>query len=88
MAAAIAGLTPLVGTSLAERITTAFWPPLLFAVYALVLVRGVRGLVNGRAAILALFAATQTIVLMMQFAPGGSITTTCRSSSCSAPASA
>lgn len=70
MAAAIAGLTPLVGTSLAERITTAFWPPLLFAVYALVLVRGVRGLVNGRAAILALFAATQTIVLMMQFAPG------------------
>ncbi|GEO98230.1 hypothetical protein [Methylobacterium haplocladii] len=70
LAAAIAGLTPLVGTSLAERIATAFWPPLLFLAYALVLVRGLRTLANGRAAILAIFAATQTIVLRLQFAPG------------------
>jgi hypothetical protein len=69
LAAAIAALTPLLGVSLAERVTTAFWPPLLFLVYALVLVRGMRGLFGGRAAILAIFAATQTIGLAMQFAP-------------------
>ncbi|GLS44683.1 hypothetical protein [Methylobacterium brachythecii] len=70
LAAAIGVLTPLVGTSLAERITTAFWPPLLFLVYALVLARGTRGLFNGRAAIFAIFAATQTLGLTIQFTPG------------------
>lgn len=70
LAAAIAALTPLIGSSLAERVTTALWPPLLFLVYALILARGMRGLFNGRAAIFAIFAATQTVGLTIQFTPG------------------
>lgn len=70
LAAAITALTPLVGASLAERITCAFWPPLLALIFAVITVRGLAGLFPKRAALFALFAATQTPALALQFAPG------------------
>jgi hypothetical protein len=63
-------LTPLLGSGLAEGIVAAFWPPLLFVVYAAVLWTGVRTTFGKRAAVLALLAATQTFGVTVQFAAG------------------
>ncbi len=70
LAFAIAGLTPLLGRTMAEMVTVILWPPLLFLVYGAVLAFGLRALLPPRAVILALFAATQTLGLAIQFAPG------------------
>lgn len=63
-------LTPLVGQSLAEGITLAFWPPLLLCLYGAVLFHGVRRTFGSRAALLALLTATQTYGITIQFAAG------------------
>ncbi|WP_375462422.1 hypothetical protein [uncultured Methylobacterium sp.] len=63
-------LTPLLGRSLAEGVTLAIWPPLLFGVYGAVLFTGVRRTFGPRAAVLALLAATQTFGVTVQFAAG------------------
>lgn len=70
LAAAIAGLTPWVGPRLAEGLTVALWPPLLFALYLAILYRGTARLLSRRAAILAVFAASLTLGLVLQFRPG------------------
>ncbi|MCJ2114026.1 hypothetical protein MKK64_22915 [Methylobacterium sp. E-025] len=70
LAGLLLALTPLLGSGLAEGIVAAFWPPLLLAVYAAVLWTGVRTTFGKRAAVLALFAATQTFGVTVQFAAG------------------
>ncbi|MDP4002391.1 hypothetical protein [Methylobacterium sp. NEAU K] len=63
-------LTPLAGRPLAEGLTAAFWPLLLFALFCGVLYRGVRDSFGSRAAILAILVATQTFGITIQFQPG------------------
>ncbi|MGH1574442.1 hypothetical protein ACRAWG_32110 [Methylobacterium sp. P31] len=63
-------LTPPFGRALAEGLTAAFWPVLLFALFCCVLYRGVRATFGSRAAILAILAATQTFGVTIQFQPG------------------
>lgn len=70
LAAMIAALSPLFGRASAEMVTVLLWPPLLFLAYGAVLYRGLRPLLSGRAVVLSLFAATQTLGLTVQFAPG------------------
>ncbi|KMO41952.1 hypothetical protein VQ02_04585 [Methylobacterium variabile] len=72
--APIAGLVlparPLVGPALAEGLAAILWPLLLFGVYALILHRAVRRAFAWRAGALAVFAATQTVLVTGLFAPG------------------
>lgn len=70
IAAMILGLTPLTGRALAEGLTAAFWPMVLFGLYGWVLYRGVRHSFGSRAALLALVAATQTYGVTIQFQAG------------------
>ncbi|MCJ2125674.1 hypothetical protein [Methylobacterium sp. J-077] len=63
-------LTPLAGRGLAEGLTAAFWPGLLFGLFCTLLYRGVRENFCGRAAILAVLVATQTFGIAIQFQPG------------------
>lgn len=69
IAALILLLQPLAGAK-AEAVAAALWPALAFALYAAILHRGVRDLFGRRAALLALFAATQTMLIGALFAPG------------------
>jgi len=70
IAGMILALAPLTGRAFAEGLTAAFWPLLLFGLYAAILYRGVRDSFGGRAALLALVAATQTYGVTIQFQPG------------------
>lgn len=70
LAAMIAGLSPFLGRAGAEIVTVLIWPPLLFLAYGAVLYRGLRSHFPTRAVVLALFAATQTLGLTVQFSPG------------------
>ncbi|MCJ2015311.1 hypothetical protein [Methylobacterium sp. J-076] len=72
--APLAGLillfTPLAGRASAVGIAACLWPTLLFCLYGLVLFRGARATFGGRAAIIALVVATQTVGVTVQFAAG------------------
>lgn len=72
--APIAGLIlllgPLVGRSLAEGLTAVLWPLLLLGLFCLLVHRGVRRSFGPRAAVLAVFAATQTFGILVQFQAG------------------
>ena len=70
LAGLILMLTPLAGRSLAEGLVAAFWPPLLLALYGLVLYRGVRPLFGSLAAILSVLVALHTFGLTVQFRAG------------------
>ncbi|MGY2050151.1 hypothetical protein [Methylobacterium sp. JK268] len=70
IAGLILALRGLVGPEHAEALAVAAWPPLLFGLYALLLLRGARSLFGERAALLALFVATQTALVTELFAPG------------------
>ncbi len=70
IAGLILALTPLVGRSVAEGLTAALWPMLLFALYAAVLYRGARPVFGRLAAVLAVLVATQTLGLTVQFRAG------------------
>ena len=63
-------LAPLVGRDTAIGLVAAFWPLALFGVYALVLLRGTSAALGGRAGLIALVVATQTIGVTVQFSPG------------------
>jgi len=63
-------LTPLAGRGLADGLTAALWPLLLFGLYGGILYRGARANFGRHAAILALIAATQTLGVTIQFAAG------------------
>ncbi|WP_407528771.1 hypothetical protein [Methylobacterium oryzisoli] len=69
IAALILLLRPLAGAR-AEAIAAALWPALAFGLYAVILYRGVRDLFGRRDALLAVFAATQTVLIGALFAPG------------------
>ncbi|MFE1600706.1 hypothetical protein [Methylobacterium sp. ID0610] len=62
-------LRPFAGAQ-ADAVAAALWPPLLFGLYAAGLFTGARRLFGERAAILGLFVATQTALLVSLFAPG------------------
>jgi hypothetical protein len=70
IAAGVLALTPLLGARLAEGLTAALWPPLLFAGYAAILFAGMVRPFGRRAALLAVFAATQVAVLAGHFTVG------------------
>lgn len=70
LAGLILVLTPLVGQSLAEGLTAAFWPPLLLILYGVILYRGVRARFGTQAALLAVLIATQTFGLIVQSRAG------------------
>lgn len=70
IAGMILALTPVAGRALAEGLTAALWPLLLFGLYGWVLYRGVRHSFGERAAILAVLVATQTFGITNQFQPG------------------
>ncbi|GJE42852.1 hypothetical protein [Methylobacterium soli] len=70
LAGSILALTPLLGRPLAEGLTAALWPPLLLALYGVILFLGVRRCLNPRAAALAVLAALQTLGLVGQFTVG------------------
>ncbi|MCJ2090524.1 hypothetical protein MKK88_31760 [Methylobacterium sp. E-005] len=70
IAGLILTLTPLAGRPLAEGLAAALWPMLLFALFCGILYRGTRAHFGGRAALLALIAATQTFGVTIQFAAG------------------
>ena len=70
IAGLILALTPLTGSALAEGLTAALWPVLLFGLYGWLLYRGVRHSFGSRAALLALIAATQTFGVTIQFQAG------------------
>jgi hypothetical protein len=70
IAGLILALTPVAGRALAEGLTAALWPVLLFGLYCRVLYRGVRERFGGRAALLAIIVATQTFGVTIQFQPG------------------
>ncbi|MGH1588948.1 hypothetical protein ACRBEV_12005 [Methylobacterium phyllosphaerae] len=70
IAGIILALTPLAGRAIAEGLTAALWPLLLFGVYGWVLYRGLRHSFGSRPAILALIAATQTYGVTIQFQAG------------------
>ncbi len=63
-------LTPLAGRPLAEGLTAVLWPLLLFGLFCLMVHRGVRRSFGPRAAVLAVFAATQTFGILVQFHAG------------------
>ncbi|ACL55417.1 hypothetical protein [Methylobacterium nodulans] len=69
IAALILILRPFAGAQ-ADAVAAALWPPLLFGLYSAMLFVGARRLSGERAALLALFAATQTPLLTSLFAPG------------------
>lgn len=70
IAGMILALTPIAGRTLAEGLTAALWPVLLFGLYGWVLYRGVRHSFGSRAALLAILVATQTFGVTIQFQPG------------------
>jgi hypothetical protein len=70
IAGMILALTPVAGPALAEGLTAALWPLLLFGLYGWVLYRGVRHSFGERAALLAVLVATQTFGVTIQFQPG------------------
>lgn len=70
IAGLILALTPLLGRPLAEGAAACLWPCLMFGAYAVILYRGVRSTFGGRAALLALLVATQTLGVTVQFAAG------------------
>lgn len=70
LAAGILALSPLVGQRLAEGLVAAFWPALLMALYALMLVRGVGRNFGRRAGLLAAFMALESYGVTVQFTPG------------------
>jgi hypothetical protein len=63
-------LSPVVGRAMAEGLTAALWPLLLFALYGGMLFCAVRASFGSRAGILAVLAATQTFGVTVQFQPG------------------
>ena len=63
-------LTPIVGEHRALGLAAAFWPVVLFGLYALVLMRGARATFGGRAGLIALVIAPQTIGVTVQFSAG------------------
>ncbi|MBP1182603.1 hypothetical protein [Methylobacterium sp. PvR107] len=70
IAGMILALSPIAGPALAEGLTAALWPLLLFGLYGWVLYRGVRHSFGERAALLAVLVATQTFGVTTQFQPG------------------
>ena len=70
IASLILALTPLTGPALAESLTAALWPMLLFGLYGWLLYRGVRHSFGSGAALLAVIAATQTFGVTIQFQAG------------------
>lgn len=70
LAGLILFLTPMVGRDMALGLAAAFWPIALFCLYALVLMRGTRAMFGGRAGLIALAVATQTIGVTVQFSAG------------------
>ena len=70
IAALILALTPLAGRPLAEGLAAVLWPALLFGLFSLLLYRRMRVTFGGRAAVLAVIAATQTLGVTIQFAAG------------------
>lgn len=70
LAALVALATPLFGRALAEGLVAALWPPALFAAYLVLVHRAVKVRFGPRAALLALFCATQTGALGPLFAFG------------------
>jgi len=70
IAGLILALTPLAGRPVAEGLAAVLWPALLFGLFSLVVYRGMRATFGGRAAVLALVAATQTLGITIQFAAG------------------
>ncbi|ACA16696.1 conserved hypothetical protein [Methylobacterium sp. 4-46] len=69
VAALLLLLRPLAGGQ-AEALAAALWPPLLFCLYGACLLGGARRLFGARAALLALFLATQAALVTGLFAPG------------------
>lgn len=67
LAGLILGLTPILGRALAEAVTAALWPPLLFSLYAALAFFGTRRLLGWRPALLILFVAPQTGVFLNTF---------------------
>lgn len=70
LAGLIGALAPLLGRPLAEGLTVALWPPLLFGLYLALAYRALAPRFGRRAAMLGLFAATQTGELGGLFAFG------------------
>ena len=70
LAAGIAGLTPLLGAEWAEKAVVAFWPPLLFLVYAGLIGWGGWRLFGPLAGGMAVFVAGQMSIMNNLFAPG------------------
>jgi hypothetical protein len=70
IAGLIWALTPLAGPDLATGLAAAIWPMLLFGLFCTLLYRGVNAHFGGRAAILAVLAATQTFGIAIQFQAG------------------
>ncbi|GJD54382.1 hypothetical protein [Methylobacterium dankookense] len=72
--APIAGLIlllgPLLGRSLAEGLAAVLWPLLLLGLFCLMVHRGVRRSFGPRAAVLAVFVATQAFGIIVQFQAG------------------
>ena len=69
LALGIAGLTPLVGTALAERIVMALWPLLLLGAAMLALARMAATLGDRRIALLAPLLLASDFVILYQFTP-------------------
>jgi len=69
IAGLILALRPLVGPDMAERLTVAAWPLVLFLIYCGVIGVGTWRLFGARAAGLAIFVAAQMIVFHDLFAP-------------------
>ncbi len=65
----ILGLTPFLGADMAERVTVAYWPLVLFLVYCGVIGWGAWRLFGARAAGFAIFIAGQIIVFHDLFGP-------------------
>ena len=69
LALGIAGLTPLLGTALAERIVMALWPLLLLGAAMLALARMAATLGDRRIALLAPLLLASDFVILYQFTP-------------------
>ncbi|WP_331294973.1 hypothetical protein [Methylobacterium hispanicum] len=63
-------LSPIAGRPLAEGLTAVLWPLLLLGLFCLMVYRGVRERFGPRAAVLAVFVATQTFGILVQFQAG------------------